>query len=106
MHVDNLTVVFFGQLGFSALNAIGWALSITVLTEIAPPRLRCSTVALGYNLCMAIFGGTTPIVATYLVSRTGDDFMPAYYVMATTALSLLVIVRLPKLIQANRSGAP
>lgn len=102
MHQDNLAVVFAGQLGFSAFNAIGWALSITVLTEIAPAHLRCSTVALGYNICMAVFGGTTPIVATYLVSRTGDDYAPAYYVMATTAISLLVIVRLPKLIESAR----
>jgi MHS family proline/betaine transporter-like MFS transporter len=51
---------------------------------------------------MAVFGGTTPIVATYLVSRTGDDYAPAYYVMATTAISLLVIVRLPKLIESAR----
>jgi MHS family proline/betaine transporter-like MFS transporter len=102
MHQDNLAVVFAGQLGFSAFNAIGWALSITVLTEIAPAHLRCSTVALGYNICMAAFGGTTPIVATYLVSRTGDDYAPAYYVMATTAISLFVIVRLPKLIESAR----
>lgn len=105
MHQDNLTVVFLGQLGFSAFNAIGWALSITVLTEIAPQRLRCSTVALGYNFCMALFGGTTPMVATYLVARTADDYAPAYYVMATTALSLLVIVRLPKLIKSAQHPA-
>lgn len=105
MHIDNLALVFVGQLGFSAFNAIGWALSITVLTEIAPQRLRCSTVALGYNICMAVFGGTTPMVATYLVSRTGDDFTPAYYVMAATALSLIVIAQLPRLIEAARREA-
>lgn len=98
MHQDNLYLVFLGQFGFSAFNAIGWGLSITVLVEIAPQRLRCSTVAMGYNFAMAIFGGTTPIVATYLVSRTGDDFTPVYYVMAATLASLFVIVRLPKLI--------
>jgi len=104
MQRDNLAVVFAGQLGFSAFNAIGWSLSITVLTEMAPTRLRCSTVALGYNICMAAFGGTTPVVATYLVTRTGDDFVPAYYAMAATALSLIVILRLPKLIEAARRG--
>jgi MFS transporter, MHS family, proline/betaine transporter len=102
MHRDSLGLVFAGQLGFSALNVIGWVLSITVLTEIAPPRLRCSAVALSYDLCMAAFGGTTPMVATYPVSRTGNDFTPAYCAMAATALSLVVILRLPKLIEAAR----
>jgi MHS family proline/betaine transporter-like MFS transporter len=83
-------------LGFAGFNAIGWALSITVLSEMVPTRVRCSAVALSYNTCMAAFGGTTPIVATYLVTRTGDDFAPVYYVMAATLVSLLVILRLPK----------
>lgn len=100
MHQDSLVVVFLGQLGFAAFNAIGWALSITVLSEMVPTRVRCSAVALSYNTCMAIFGGTTPIIATYLVNRTSDDFAPVYYVVVTTLISLLVIVRLPRLAAA------
>ncbi|NRB28747.1 MAG: MFS transporter [Roseibacillus sp.] len=95
MHRDSLALVFAGQFGFSVLNAIGWGLSITVLTEMAPPGLRCSVVALGYNLCMAIFGGTTPMVATYLVARSGDDFAPVYYVLMATLLSIPAILALP-----------
>jgi len=102
MHRDALALVFLGQLGFAAFNAIGWALSITVLSEMVPARLRCSAVALSYNSCMAIFGGTTPIVATYLVNRTGDDFAPVYYVMGTTLISLPIILRLPRLIASKR----
>ena len=65
---------------------------------MVPAQVRCSAVALGYNICMAVFGGTTPMVATYLVNRSGDDFAPVYYVMAATLVSLVVILRLPKLI--------
>lgn len=101
MHQENIYLVFLGQFGLSGLNAIGWGLSITVLVEMAPQRLRCSTVAMGYNFCLAVFGGTTPIVATYLVSRTGDDFTPIYYVIIATLISLIVIVRLPKLINQS-----
>lgn len=97
MHQQDLLLVFLGQTGFSAFNAIGWALSITILCEMAPASLRCSIVALGYNGCMAIFGGTTPFVATYLVNRTGDDFAPVYYVLVSTLISLFVILRLPRL---------
>lgn len=100
MHQTSLAGVFLGQLGFAAFNAIGWALSITVLSEMVPTRLRCSAVALSYNICMAAFGGTTPIIATYLVNRTGDDFAPVYYVMIATLVSLPVVMRLPKLVRA------
>ena len=97
MHEQSLLVVFLGQLGFAAFNAIGWALALTVLSEMVPTQVRCSAVSLGYNLCLAIFGGTTPLVATYLVSRTSDDFAPAYYAMAAALVSIVVIARLPKL---------
>jgi MHS family proline/betaine transporter-like MFS transporter len=40
---------------------------------------------------MAAFGGTTPIVATSLVNRIGDDFALVDYVMATRPIALLVI---------------
>ncbi len=105
MHQSDLTVVFLGQLGFAALNAIGWSQAITVLSEMVPIRVRCSAVALGYNTCMAVFGGTTPFIATFLIQRKHDDFAPVYYVIATTLLSLVVIVQLPKLIAtANQSS--
>ncbi|MEM9223391.1 MAG: MFS transporter [Pseudomonadota bacterium] len=96
MHHSNLSLVFLGQLGFSVLNAVSWSLSLTTLSGLVPPQVRCSAVAIGYNTSMAIFGGTTPFFATYLVSRTGDDFAPAYYVIAATVVSLAVIASLPK----------
>lgn len=97
MHQRDLLLVFVGQLGFAAFNAIGWSLSMTVLSAMVPAEVRCSAVALGYNACMAVFGGTTPFVATYLVNRTSDDFAPVYYVMVTTLVSMVVIMRLPTL---------
>lgn len=102
MHHQDLFVVFLGQMGLAAFNAVGWALSIAALSEIVPAQVRCSVVALGYNTCMAAFGGTTPVVVTYLVNRTGDDFAPVYYLMATTVVSIFVILRLPKLIESAK----
>jgi len=102
MHRPDLGLVFLGQFGLSLLNAAGWALSITALTLMAPAAFRCSSVAVSYNACMAIFGGTTPAVATYLVSRTGDDFAPIYYILIATLVSLPVILRLPK--SSGRAG--
>ncbi|MBY8974677.1 MFS transporter [Rhodobacteraceae bacterium NNCM2] len=106
MHQPNIYMIFLGQLGFSVFNAIGWALSITVLVEISPRELRCSVVAIGYNICLAIFGGTTPMVATYLVARTGDDYTPVYYVMVATVISLFVITRLNGLIARQEAVEP
>lgn len=103
MHRPDIGIVFLGQFGLTITSTVGWALSVSALTLMAPDHLRCSVVALGYNTCMAIFGGTTPMIATYLVNRTGDDFAPVYYVIVAVLVSLPVIWRLPKLIGDNRS---
>ncbi|WP_299472270.1 MFS transporter [uncultured Roseibium sp.] len=99
MHRPDTASVFLGQFGLTLASTAGWALSVTALTLTAAPHLRCSTVALGYNICMAVFGGTTPILATYLVNRTGDDYAPVYYVILATLISIPVIWRLPDLIK-------
>jgi hypothetical protein len=60
-------------------------------------------VAIGYNLCLGMFGGTTPLIATYLVARTADDFAPAYYLMGVTLVSFLVLLGLPETAHASLS---
>lgn len=106
MHTGNLAQVFIGQLGLTISSTAGWALSITALTLMAPAHLRCSVVALGYNICLAVFGGTTPAIATFLVNRTGDEYAPIYYVILASLLSIAVIWRLPTLLRAQEVSKP
>ena len=61
------------------------------MVEMFPAEVRCSASAIGYNLCIGLFGGTTPLIATYLVQRTADDFSPVYYLMAMAALSFVIL---------------
>ena len=104
MYSESLVAVFIGQFLFSLIAGVAWALAITILTMMAPPHLRCSSVAMGYNICMAAFGGTTPFVATYLVKLTADSYAPVYYLMAGVVVSLPVIWRLPRLFEAARKA--
>jgi MHS family proline/betaine transporter-like MFS transporter len=57
--------------------------------------VRCSAVSIGYTACLGVVGGTTPLVATWLIQRTDENLSPAFYVMAAAAVSLAVIVTLP-----------
>jgi MFS transporter, MHS family, proline/betaine transporter len=62
-----------------------------VLVEAAPPAVRCTAVALGYNLCYGLFGGLSPLVATWLVERTGNEMAPAFLIMASAAVTLVTL---------------
>ncbi|MDP7044363.1 MAG: MFS transporter, partial [Alphaproteobacteria bacterium] len=64
------------------------------MVEMVPKRVRVSTMSIGYNLCLGLVGGTTPMVATYLIARTHVDLAPAFYLMAAAVLSLLVVLKM------------
>ena len=58
-------------------------------TEMFPTRIRYTAYAIAMNVGVALFGGTAPFVATYLISATGSNLAPAYYLMLAAALSLI-----------------
>ncbi len=84
-------LVWFGQLGFAILVAAYLSVMPVVMAEAFPARMRCSAVSLAYNVPMALFGGTAPMVATFLINRDHDDFSPAYYLMAAGLISAIAI---------------
>ncbi len=92
MNHSDLNLVLLGQLGFGVI--IGWIYGVNpaMQVELLSRSVRISAFSISYNVTLALFGGTAPIVATYLVSRTSDDFIPAYYVMGLAVLSLIAIL--------------
>lgn len=101
IHHQTFGMILAGQIGFAVLFGAGYAGLSAIMVEILPSAVRCSASALGYNLSMAVFGGTTPLAATYLVERTADDFAPAYFLMAAAVISLIATIGL-----AETAGKP
>jgi MHS family proline/betaine transporter-like MFS transporter len=54
-----------------------------------PPEIRYSGIALGWNLGNAIFGGTTPLIATLALEKIGM-MGPAFYLLFTASIFLLL----------------
>jgi MHS family citrate/tricarballylate:H+ symporter-like MFS transporter len=48
------------------------------LTEALPSRIRAGAVGIVYACSTAIFGGSTQLVLTWMISRTGNPMVPAY----------------------------
>lgn len=67
------------------------------IVEMFPSSTRYSGVSIGYNLSMAIIGGTSPLVNTWLISTFNNTMMIAYYLIACAIISLFIVVfKLPK----------
>jgi MHS family proline/betaine transporter-like MFS transporter len=45
----------------------------TLLVELFPTRVRFTGVAISYNLSVAIFGGTVPVIGAMLHKFTGEQ---------------------------------
>ena len=100
MHHPDFGLILLGQLGFAVLIGLYFGAGPAAMAEAFPARVRCSALSVGYNICLGIFGGTTPIVATYVIARTHDDLSIAWYLMLAAAISLIVALRLPETAKA------
>ncbi|WP_430297254.1 MFS transporter [Sinomonas sp. B1-1] len=56
-----------------------------------PTASRYGAMGIAYNFAVAIFGGTTPFIIDALIQATGNDMMPAYYLMATSVVGAVAI---------------
>jgi MFS transporter, MHS family, proline/betaine transporter len=90
-----------GQLGLVLLIGVYYGALPAMLVEAAPPTVRCTAVALGYNLCYGLFGGLSPLAATWLVERTGDEISPAFLMMASAAVTFMTIFRFRETYRAS-----
>jgi MHS family proline/betaine transporter-like MFS transporter len=97
LNQQSLAWIIFAQLSFALINGVGWALTVPIMVELAPAHVRCSVSGIAFNLCLGLFGGTTPWMATWLVARTDDDFSPAWYIMATALVALIATLRMPEM---------
>jgi MFS transporter, MHS family, proline/betaine transporter len=81
-----------GQLGLVLVTGLYGGTLPAVLAEAAPAQVRCTAVSLGYNICFGVIGGLTPLVAAWLVDRTGEEIAPALLIMASAAITLVAIM--------------
>jgi metabolite-proton symporter len=64
----------------------------TFTSEIFSTRVRYTGVTLGYQLGAAIFGGTAPLIATWMLSEFDDAWWPiAAYMIALALLSFIAV---------------
>ncbi|KWF85478.1 amino acid transporter [Burkholderia diffusa] len=56
-----------------------------------PTHVRYAGMAIAYNVSTSLFGGTAPIVNDWLIGKTGNAMIPAYYMMAACAIGLVAL---------------
>ena len=62
------------------------------LTETFPTDVRYSGFALSFNLANAIFGGSASYISFWLISMTGSDIAPAWYMVGIACIALVAMI--------------
>ena len=92
MHHDNATMVLSAELALVVLVGIPLGIQAALMVEATPAHVRCTAVALGNNTAFGIIGGLTPLAATWLVQRVGNDLSPAFLIMGAAAISFTALL--------------
>jgi MFS family permease len=62
------------------------------LTEIMPMHVRATGFSLAYSLATALFGGFTPLIATYLIEVTKNTAIPGAWLSCAAFVSLVAVI--------------
>jgi len=92
LNTGSLGAAIAAHAALAAIESVFVSASLAAGAELFATRVRSSGYSIGYNMSVAIFGGTAPYVATWLVARTGNEIAPAFYVIAAAIITLATIM--------------
>ena len=80
----------------AGLTFISAAASLVTIPELLPIRIRSTGLSIAYAVGVAVFGGSTQLVITWLIGVTGNPVAPAWYLVGTGIVSALAMLALPE----------
>jgi MFS transporter, MHS family, proline/betaine transporter len=90
--VPTLQTLLVVQAAMGVLGAAYMGPLAALMSDIFPTRMRTTGLAVSYSFCVAIFGGFAPFINAWLISVTGSNVAPSYYLMFAAAISLTALV--------------
>ncbi len=99
--MGNNWIAFIAQSGIMIPLGIYCGVTPTCIVEMVPPHVRFSATTFGYNMGAAIFGGTTPLIAIWLIHKTGFVLSPGFYLIFCGLFSLAVVYRMDETAKAK-----
>ena len=75
---------------FGGLSALTFGSAAALLAELFPARIRYSSMSIPYHIGAGYFGGFLPLIANYIVAKSGDAYAGLWYTWLFVLVSLLV----------------
>jgi MHS family proline/betaine transporter-like MFS transporter len=100
LSIPCLKLIGSGHDGLIFLGLMLLGIALVCFTSSMPSTLpalfytpiRYSALSIAFNISVSLFGGTTPLVTAWLVERTGNVMIPAYYLMGAAAIGIVTML--------------
>lgn len=85
-----LTVIFLSLLALSALSGFTYGPVAALLSEYFPPHVRYSSLSIPYHIGTGYFGGFLPLIAAFIIAKTGDAYAGLWYTWGVVLVAFLI----------------
>lgn len=89
---NTLMHILIIQIAFGAMLSINDGTLASFLAEVFPTKVRYTGFAFTFNMANALLGGTAPLVCTWLIQVTGNNMMPAWYLVFFSVIALIAML--------------
>lgn len=88
----SIAVIFLALLGLSALSGFTYGPVAALLSEMFPPHVRYSSLSIPYHIGTGYFGGFLPLIASFIIAKTGNAYAGLWYTWGVVLVAFLVAV--------------
>ncbi|EQB19200.1 MAG: proline/glycine betaine transporter ProP [Novosphingobium lindaniclasticum] len=114
LSVPSMLLIGTGNDWLIFLGLMTLGLALVCFTSSMPSTLpalfytpvRYSGLSVAFNVSVSLFGGTTPLVTAWLVGKTGDPLVPAYYLMGAAAIGIVTMLTVRETAGMPLRGSP
>jgi len=85
-----IAVILVALLGLSALSGFTYGPVAALLSEMFPPHVRYSSLSIPYHLGTGYFGGFLPLIASFIVAKTGNAYAGLWYTWVVVLVAFLI----------------
>ena len=90
-HFPSLPVVLVTLIVLMLCYTMGSAPAYALMPENFPKHLRAGYMSSAYAIAVSVFGGTSQLVAAWLIRETGSKMAPAWYMIGCVLISLIAV---------------
>ena len=83
-------IIMAAMLVMMALSGATYGPVAALLAEMFPPRIRYSSMSIPYHLGTGYFGGFLPLIASYIVAKTGNPYSGLWYTWVVVLVAFVV----------------